>query len=67
MTETARRLEEGKMPLLEHLIELRKRLIYSFAGVSGRFRAVWYFSKPIYNFLAAPLAQRDRQPAAASI
>lgn len=49
-------LEEGKMPLLDHLIELRKRLIYSILALFVAFFPCWYFSKNIYNFLAQPLA-----------
>ena len=43
------------MPLLDHLIELRRRLIYSFLAFLLMFAPAWYFAKPIYNFLAAPL------------
>lgn len=50
-------LEEGKMPLLDHLIELRRRLLYSILAWLVMFAPCWYFSKEIYNFLAAPLAQ----------
>jgi sec-independent protein translocase protein TatC len=50
-------LESGKMPLLEHLIELRKRLIYSFLAFLVMFGPSWYFAKPIYNFLAEPLSR----------
>jgi sec-independent protein translocase protein TatC len=56
MSEREEELEEGRMPLLEHLIELRKRLMYSFAALIVAFFPCWYFSKPIYNFLAQPLA-----------
>ena len=48
-------LEQGKMPLLEHLIELRKRLVYSMLAFLVAFAPSWYFAKPIYNFLAQPL------------
>lgn len=48
-------LEQGKMPLLEHLIELRKRLVYSTLAFFVMFAPAWYFAKPIYNFLAQPL------------
>jgi sec-independent protein translocase protein TatC len=50
-------LEEGKMPLLDHLIELRRRLLYSILAWLVMFAPCWYFSKDIYNFLAQPLAQ----------
>ena len=49
-------LEGGKMPLLEHLIELRKRLMWSILSFLILFGPSWYFSKTIYGFLAAPLA-----------
>ena len=49
-------LEEGKMPLLDHLIELRKRLLYSMIALLVMIGPCWYFSKNIYNFLAQPLA-----------
>jgi sec-independent protein translocase protein TatC len=49
-------LEEGKMPLLDHLIELRTRLLYSLAAWVVLFAPCWYFSKNLYNFLAEPLS-----------
>jgi sec-independent protein translocase protein TatC len=55
MSEREDELEEGKMPLLDHLIELRKRLMYSALAFLVAFGPSWYFAKPIYNFLAAPL------------
>jgi sec-independent protein translocase protein TatC len=56
MTERDEELEQGKMPLLDHLIELRKRLLYSGLALLVMFGPCWYFSKNIYNFLAQPLA-----------
>lgn len=50
-------LEQGKMPLLDHLIELRTRLLYAMAAWAVVFAPCVYFSREIYNFLAAPLAQ----------
>jgi sec-independent protein translocase protein TatC len=49
-------LDSGKMPLLQHLIELRKRLMWSILSFLILFGPSWYFSKTIYGFLAAPLA-----------
>lgn len=55
MASTEDDLEEGKMPLLDHLLELRKRLVYSALAFVVALGPCWYFAKPIYNFLAAPL------------
>ena len=49
-------LESGKMPLLDHLIELRKRLLYSIVAFLILLVPCWYFSREIYDFLARPLA-----------
>jgi sec-independent protein translocase protein TatC len=49
-------IEASKAPLLEHLIELRKRLIYSLLALLGGFIVCFAFADPIYNFLTAPLA-----------
>jgi sec-independent protein translocase protein TatC len=45
------------MPLLDHLIELRRRLIYALLTLLVLFIPCWYFSGPIYDFLARPLAK----------
>jgi sec-independent protein translocase protein TatC len=55
MSDRDEELEDGKMPLLDHLVELRKRLIYSALAILILFGPCWYFSKAIYNFLAQPL------------
>lgn len=56
MSDTAAPQEEGKAPLLEHLIELRQRLIYSFASILVLFFVCYGFSGQLYSFLAQPLA-----------
>jgi sec-independent protein translocase protein TatC len=48
--------DDKKMPLLEHLVELRRRLLYSVAAFLLAFIACFYFAKPMFDFLAAPLA-----------
>ena len=48
--------DDYKMPLIEHLIELRRRLIISFIGFGVAFVICWHFAEPIYDFLAQPLA-----------
>lgn len=43
--------EEGLMPLLEHLGELRKRLIYVLIVVTAGLVVGIIFAEPVYNFL----------------
>ena len=45
------------MPLLDHLVELRRRLIYSFVSFLLCFIVCFYFADPIFNFLVAPLTE----------
>jgi sec-independent protein translocase protein TatC len=49
-------LEEGRMPLLEHLIELRNRLLWSFGAIIVAFIAAYQVKESIYAFLVHPLA-----------
>ena len=52
------------MALMDHLIELRQRLLYSVIFIIINFFICFYFAQPIYNFLAQPLAdlwQGDNQ------
>src|SRR6266849_3486004 len=53
---TEEELEQGKMPLLDHLIELRRRIMWSAVALIVAFIPCFYFAQPIYDFLAAPLA-----------
>jgi sec-independent protein translocase protein TatC len=48
--------DDKKMPLLDHLIELRTRLIYSLVAFVVIFFGAFYFATPIFNFLVQPLA-----------
>ena len=48
-------IDESKAPLLDHLIELRRRLLWSFAALGGAFAICLYFAKPIFAFLVQPL------------
>jgi sec-independent protein translocase protein TatC len=47
--------ESGKMSFLEHLDELRKRLVHVAVYIAVGFLASWVFSKRIYDFLAVPI------------
>ena len=47
--------EAKKMPLLDHLIELRQRLFYAFLGIVVAFIGCWFISQDILDFLLQPL------------
>ncbi len=48
-------LDDTKMPLLEHLIELRNRLLWCVAAIGISFGICFYFAEPIYAVLVQPL------------
>ncbi|WP_088345482.1 MULTISPECIES: twin-arginine translocase subunit TatC [Rhodomicrobium] len=47
-------IDASKAPLLDHLIELRTRLIWAIAGVTVAFVICIFFAKDIYNILVLP-------------
>ena len=49
-------INDKPMPLLDHLIELRTRLMWSLGAFMIAFFVCYYFSGQIYLFLAQPLA-----------
>ncbi len=49
-------INDKEMPLLEHLAELRRRLLWSAAAFILAFLVCYHFAPRIYDFLAAPLA-----------
>jgi sec-independent protein translocase protein TatC len=50
-------LEANKAPLLAHLIELRRRLLYCFGFFALMFGVSYFFAEQIYQFLQQPLLQ----------
>ncbi|MEX2454770.1 MAG: twin-arginine translocase subunit TatC [Rhodospirillaceae bacterium] len=55
---TDENIDEGKrMPLLEHLVELRTRMLYSFGAFFLMFIVSFAFAQDIYDFFVRPLAQ----------
>jgi len=48
-------VDDRKMPLLDHLIELRQRLIYSAVGLTVVFFICFYFAGELFSFLTQPL------------
>ncbi len=53
--------EEGTMSFLDHLDELRKRLIRSALFIAAAFVVCWVFSGYIYNFLQVPVLAAMRE------
>lgn len=50
-----RDLDDSKAPLLDHLVELRKRLIRAFLALAVAFGLCFYFAEDIFSFLVQPL------------
>ena len=48
-------IDQSRAPLMDHLIELRKRLIWSFLALGIAFAGCFYFADKIFAFLAQPL------------
>jgi sec-independent protein translocase protein TatC len=54
--------EDGEMnasraPLLDHLIELRSRLIWCIVALAGATLLCFFFARPLYNLLLGPLVE----------
>ena len=56
MTTVTEAPDDKKMPLLDHLIELRQRLLYCVIALLAVFVVCFYFAEPIFQYLAQPLA-----------
>ncbi len=50
-----RDIDETKAPLLEHLIELRRRLLWSLVALGVAFGICLQFAEPIFGWLVQPL------------
>ncbi len=60
----AKDIDDSKAPLLDHLIELRTRLIRSVVAILVLFVACYFVAEYIYGFLVQPLAELyDREGA----
>jgi sec-independent protein translocase protein TatC len=52
-----RDIDESQAPLLDHLIELRARLLRAIAAIAVSFGVCLYFASDIFGFLIRPLTQ----------
>ena len=50
-------VEKSRMPLVAHLTELRKRLLFSLMAFLVLFFICFYFAGTFFNFLVEPLAE----------
>jgi len=50
-------IDESRAPLLDHLLELRRRLLRSIAALAVAFGICLYFARPIFAFLVQPLVR----------
>jgi len=57
----------AQMSFLEHLDELRKRIVRSAIALVVVFLVCFYFSEPIYNFLSAPIRRALNEAARQNI
>ena len=56
MNSDSENINDSKLPLIQHLIELRNRLIKSLLLISVLFIISYFFADIIYNFLVQPYA-----------
>jgi len=50
-------IDETRAPLMDHLVELRGRLIRSFIALLAAFAVCFYFAEQIFSFLVQPLVR----------
>lgn len=50
-------IDASRAPLIEHLVELRRRLMWAVAAIFVTFLVCFYFAKDIYNILLHPYRQ----------
>src|SRR6185369_9446639 len=50
-------IDETRAPLLDHLLELRRRLLWSIAALAVAFSICLYFARPLFAFLVQPLVR----------
>ena len=61
VSEAEEDLDASKAPLMDHLIELRRRLLWSFAALAVSFGVCLYFVDPILAVLVQPLVEAGQR------
>ncbi|MBC2776978.1 twin-arginine translocase subunit TatC [Parasphingopyxis marina] len=57
MSDRDNEIDESSAPLLDHLIELRNRLLWCMIGFAAAFGLCFYFATEIFEFLVRPLQE----------
>ncbi|MEM6709715.1 MAG: twin-arginine translocase subunit TatC [Pseudomonadota bacterium] len=50
-------VDENEQPFLEHLLELRQRILWGLGAVLLLFFPIYFFANELYSFVAAPLLE----------
>ena len=58
-------VDQKQQPFLEHIVELRSRILRSLGFVAVLFLPIYYFAEPLFAWVANPLM--SRLPAGAGI
>jgi sec-independent protein translocase protein TatC len=54
-------LDDSKAPLMEHLVELRRRLLFCALALALAFGVCLYFARPIYGVLLQPMVMAGHE------
>lgn len=54
---TAEQIHDARMTVLEHLRELRQRIIYAFIAFGIAAAASWFWAEPLFGYLLLPLKE----------
>ena len=51
-------VDQKQQPFLEHIVELRSRILRSLGFVAVLFLPIYYFAEPLFTWVADPLMSR---------
>src|SRR3984957_11922925 len=64
---TRRTNPDGRMPLMEHIRELRNRVVKIAAAVAAGSTVGWFISPPVWNFIKNPYCKAQKASPVASV